>query len=371
MIKVLHIIQAYGGGISTLVKNLIVAADKEQIKQDVISFAYNNAEEYIKTLEENNAQVFLMPRPRIEGYKKFKSYVLEVLKNGEYDVVHCHSDGWRSSIFRKLSKKADVKTFCIHAHRTANNPGFVLNCKPYLLVNRYISKKNADIKFTCGRDAAKFIFGKCEFTTIPNGIDLDKALKAMSSDKKALRKSLSVKDDEILIFHVGQLVAQKNHQYIIKIAEELRSRGLKFKILLVGSGYLEDKINFMINDKSLVNEVKLIGRRNDIFELINAAQCVILPSTSEGLPTIAMESQIMRTPCFASDCVTDECDLGLGLVKFLRLNSVDNWINAITSADNSEPPETADVVDAFERNAYTSTGSAERYLSTLKRYLNK
>lgn len=369
MIKVLHIIQGYGGGVSSLVKNLIVASDKERIKQDVMSFTFENGEEFIKCLEHNGSKTFLMPRPRKDGYKAFKTFVLDVIKNGGYDVVHCHSDGWRSTIFKKLTAKAGIKLFCVHAHRTSNNPGFVQNNSVYLAVNRRISKKNADIKFTCGAEAAGFIYGDCDFITIPNGIDADKCTLVTSMDRNDLRKSLDIKDDELMLFHAGRFVVQKNHEYIIKIAEKLRDKGASFKILLAGTGDLFENVQSLIKEKSLENYVMLLGRRSDIYELMYAADCVILPSTSEGLPTVVMESQAIGTPCCTSDRVTHECDLGLGLVKFLNLDNIDAWIDALTDLKQFTCPSRAVIDDVFDKSAYTSTGSANRYFNTLSKQL--
>lgn len=366
MIKVLHIIQGYGGGISSLVRNLIVASDKSLIQQDVMSFIYENADDFIKCMDDNSAKVFLMPRPRVEGYKNFKNYVLKVLRDGNYDVVHCHSDGWRSTVFRRLSKKAGVKIFCVHAHRTSNNPGFIQNNFLYLKINRYISSRNADIKFACGEEASEFIYGKCEHVTIPNGIDLDKCSHALRLYRNTIRENLNVLPDEILVFHAGRFVVQKNHDFIIRIAESLRDAGVKFKMLLAGTGDLENQVKTLISDKGLQNYVYLLGRRDDVYKLIYAADCMILPSTSEGLPTVVMESQIMSTPCCVSDKVTSECDFNLGLVNFIPIDSVKPWISAISDIKNIEKPTREEIEETFKKNAYTSKGAAQRYYSTLK-----
>ena len=115
MLKVLHLIQGYGGGISSLVKNLILSADKTQIQQDVMSFAYQDGELFVEELEQRGSGVYIMPRPRKAGYFSFQKYVLKIMREGEYDIVHCHTDGWRSTIFKRLAKKAGISTFCIHA----------------------------------------------------------------------------------------------------------------------------------------------------------------------------------------------------------------------------------------------------------------
>ncbi len=372
MIKVLHIIQGYGGGVSSLVRNLIVASDKACIRQDVMSFIYENGEEFIEVLRQNGSETFLMPRPRKSGYKSFKNYVLKVMKDGGYDVVHCHSDGWRAVIFKKLSKKAGIKLFCIHAHRTSNNPGFIQNNSAYFKFNRFLSRKNADIKFTCGTEAARFIYGDCDdYVTIPNGIDLNKCNNVLSLNRVELRKNLGIDENEIMIFHAGRFVVQKNHGFIIDIADKLRAKDVKFKFFLAGSGDLEPQVKALIQEKGLEANVKLLGRRNDIYELMYASDCVILPSTSEGLPTVAMEAQVMGIPCFASDNVTAECDMMLGLVDFLSINTVDPWVESIINLKNVSTPSREVIEDAFNKSAYTSIGSFKRYLSTLQLKLSK
>ena len=367
MIKVLHIIQGYGGGVSSLVRNLIVASDKSCICQDVMSFIYENGEEFIECLNQCGSKTFLMPRPRKSGYKNFKDYVLKVMKDGGYDAVHCHSDGWRAVIFKKLAKKAGIKLFCIHAHRTSNNPGFIQNNSIYLKFNRFLSRKNADIKFTCGTEAARFIYGDCDdYVTIPNGIDLNKCNLVLSKNRAELRNNLNVRENDIVVFHAGRFVVQKNHGFIIDIADKLRENNVNFKLLLAGSGDLEPHVKALIEERGLEDNVMLLGRRNDIYELMYASDCVILPSTSEGLPTVVMESQVMGTPCLVSDNVTAECDMKLGLVKFLSINSVGPWIEFLTNLNEFQASSREVIVDTFNKNAFTSAGSFQRYLSTLQ-----
>lgn len=372
MLKVLHLIQGYGGGISSLVKNLILSADKSQLRQDVMSFTYENGEVFVEELEKNGSRVYLMPRPRKEGYSAFKSYVLEVMKEGGYDVVHCHSDGWRSSIFKSLAKKAGIPLFCIHAHRTSNNPGAIQNSRIYIKLNQWISRKNADIRFTCGAEAAKFIYGTADSAVlVPNGISLERCNKAMLADASQMKKELGIGEDEAVLLHAGRFVVQKNHTFMVDIAHELHRRGLRFRMLFAGTGELEKQVREKVCEKGLSDAVLFLGRRNDVYELMMIADGMLLPSTSEGLPTVVMEAQAMGLNSLVSDNVSRECDLGLGLTSFLPIEDASLWADAVEGLKAHQDVSREQIEKELIRNAYTSQESLARYIEALKDKIKK
>lgn len=367
MLKILHVIQGCGGGVASLIGNLIGSADKTRVQQDVLSFSYDNGEVFVEQLKQNGSQMFLLPRPRKEGYGAFRSYMLKVLKEGQYDVVHCHTDGWRSILYRSIAKEAGVPLFCIHAHRASNDPGFLGQNRAFIKLNQMISRKNADIPFACGEEAAKFIYGDTDdFVVIPNGIHPQRCREAAQADSQALKASLGIKD-EIVILQVGRLVTQKNHGFTLEIAGELKRRGILFKMLIAGTGGLEQSIREKLEAQGLTDCVQLLGRRNDIYELMAMADVMILPSLYEGLPTVAIEAQAMGLYSLVADTVTAECDMGLGLVRRLPIDSgAECWAEAI-AGHRPAAPESARIEQALESNAYTAEASKGRYISALSR----
>lgn len=367
MLKILHVIQGCGGGVASLIGNLIRSTDKVAVVQDVLSFSYENGETFVEELKKNGSKMFLLPRPRKEGYGTFRKYMLKVLKEGCYDVVHCHTDGWRAILYRSIAREAKVPLFCIHAHRASNDPGFLGQNRLFIRLNQAISRKNADIKFACGTEAAKFIYGDVDdFVTIPNGINLRRCEDATKVDKLALKASLGIEADRIVILQVGRLVTQKNHDFTVQIARELKNRDVAFKLLIAGTGDLEQSIRQKLEDQALTDYVDLLGRRNDIYELMAMADVMILPSLYEGLPTVAIEAQAMGLYSLLADTVTAECDLGLGLIRRLPIaNGADCWAEAIVAGRETEKPQREQIRQVLEANAYTAEASVRHYLTTL------
>lgn len=372
MLKVLHIIQGCGGGVASLLGNLIRTADKEEIRQDVMSFTYENGERFIEILEEAGSQMFLLPRPRKEGMKAFKRYMLEVMRANGYDVVHCHTDGWRSSIYRKVARKAGVPVFCIHAHRASNDPGLLGSSKAFIRLNQWCSRKNADIKFACGEAAAKFIYGDVDdHVVIPNGIDLEKCHGAAMSDRTVLRSQLGIRDGQIVVLQVGRLVTQKNHGFTVRIARALEEQGIPFKLLVAGTGGLEQQIRGELEAQGLTDRVTLLGRRDDVYRLMAMADVMILPSLYEGLPTVAIEAQAMGLYSILADTITSECDMGLGLVRQLPIDGgATCWAEAISHCREIPVPPQDQIDQALLRNAYTAETSVQRYVRTLDRHIS-
>lgn len=373
MLKILHVIQGCGGGVSSLIGNLVRSADKTAVHQDVMSFTFENGDVFVKELEENGCKTFLLPRPRKDGLAAFRDFAVKVMKEEKYDVVHCHTDGWRTILYRDLAREAGVPLFCIHAHRASNDPGFLGQNKMFIRLNQAISRKNADIKFACGRDAAKFIYGDVEdYVTIPNGIHLSRCRAAAKADKAALRASLGIAEGQIVVLQVGRLVTQKNHGFTVEIAAALKKMGVPFKLLIAGTGGLEQSIRDQLTQRDLEDCVALLGRRDDIYELMTMADVMILPSLYEGLPTVAVEAQAMGLYSILADTITSECDLGLGLIRQLPIDDGARcWAEAVAACRSVTAPETCKIEQVLEENAYTADGAARRYIGALRQKIDK
>ncbi len=205
----------------------------------------------------------------------------------------------------------------------------------------------ADYYFACSDKAGEFCYGKKvikqkNYRIIHNGVDCDKfEFKPMVREE--IRKKLGLKD-ECVILNVGRLEEQKNHRYLLDIAAEMKKQGKKFKILIAGEGVLRSELENIIKRNSLENEVLLLGLREDIDQLMQAADIFILTSLFEGLPVAGVEAQASGLPCIFSDTITKEIDI-TGRVQFVSLkDKVQSWIDAIFIALKYKRENTSDLI---------------------------
>ena len=84
----------------------------------------------------------------------------------------------------------------------------------------------------------------------------------------------------------------------------------------------------IINDKCIEDKTILLGRRENINELINVFDIFCLPSLYEGFPGVAVEAQANGLPCLLSDRITHSTKI-IESLDFLSIDSIDVWVEQL------------------------------------------
>ncbi len=175
------------------------------------------------------------------------------------------------------------------------------------------------------------------------GIDVKKfAGVSESIDREAKRKKLGVKGSDILLLSVGELNDNKNHGVVIKALGELEKAGKLVNnhivYMIAGAGNTKDELEALAKKESV--DLRLLGFRKDVSELLTAADIFIIPSIREGLNVSLMEAMASSTPCLAGNIRgnVDLIDSGEGGELFnpqdvksaadaisTEINQRDNW----------------------------------------------
>lgn len=365
--KVLHIFSGYGGGISSLLVNLI-ENKSDDFDFDVMAFSLNNGEQFIERLAKVGCQAYEMPRPRIDGYKAFNTYVKRIMSSKQYDAVHCHITGWSMLPFYIMARRAGIKSFFLHAHTTKYDRKLD-RMFPVNQLNKLINYKCSNGFFTCSDLAADYIYGsytrRRKPILIPNGITEEKFLDEITDEQRErYRKLLGITTNETVLLHVGRFSPAKNHDFMLKFANSLKKQGLQFKLLLVGDGELLETVKNECSCLNLNDLVLFLGRRMDISYLMQFCDLMILPSIYEGLPTVAVECQAAGTPMLLASHITKQCDMGLGLLEFLPLESMGKWIIAFTARKGKADRNNA--LKVIEEKGFTASIAGREYCNALK-----
>jgi glycosyltransferase EpsF len=371
--RVLHIFSGYGGGISSLILNLLENKSKD-FTFDIMAFSYKGGERFLKRVHAIGTESYLMPRPRLEGWKKFWDFINQVMVAHAYDAVHCHIDGLRAVPFQRAAVRHHIHTFILHAHKTQYERHF--DMLPFV---RYMNQRTnygiATDYMTCSKLAADFIFGskyllKRKATLIHNGVNISAYKTALSiKQQQAYNQEFGVEEDTLVFMHVGRFNLQKNHDFILQLIVQLKMECRPFVFLFAGDGELFTEVYAKASRMGILNSVRFIGHRNDIPYLLKYADLLILPSTWEGLPTVAIESQAAGTPIILSDSITRECDMNLGLVKFLPITSTSIWTEAMISRVRKEYPSPEKCLSMIQKNGFTAGSAGESYCNCLKKII--
>jgi len=122
-------------------------------------------------------------------------------------------------------------------------------------------------------------------------------------DRRAARRRLGLPEDRPLVLFVGNMVPVKNVETLIAAAAILRTRGMDFRLLLVGRGRLENAMRRKCRALGLEEHVRFIGPvpHDNLPDWYRAANLTVLPSWSEGIPNVLLESMATRVPFVASN----------------------------------------------------------------------
>lgn len=80
----------------------------------------------------------------------------------------------------------------------------------------------------------------------------------------------------------------------------------------------------------IAGQVRFLGLRKDIPELLGALDGFLLPSLYEGLGIVLIEAQAAGVPCLVSEEVPREADLELGMISRLPADdTAERWAEGI------------------------------------------
>jgi glycosyltransferase involved in cell wall biosynthesis len=135
-------------------------------------------------------------------------------------------------------------------------------------------------------------------TVVHNGIDPD---RFASTDRTQARQLLSLADDELAILHVARFHPVKDHATALRAFSRIVTQSPRARLILVGDGAQRPTIEALVRELSLHHHVRLLGVRDDIPQLLLAADLFILTSLSEGISVTLLEAMAARLPIAATD----------------------------------------------------------------------
>ncbi|QOL26573.1 glycosyltransferase [Thalassotalea sp. LPB0316] len=357
-IRVLQVIPQLGpGGISSVVMNWLRESNEERVKFDFICF---NDGPLRAELEKSGSQVFCIPTFR-QSPKQHITQVQAIFKakQGGYDVIHVHNS-FKNFVMLGLAKRHGIPVRVCHSHTSGLESTWLA---PVFSVIKQLTKKFSNQFVACGDKAGKFLFGDDDFLILNNAIKVEKFLpsKERQAEISSVLTKYHLPSDKQLIIHVGRFSEVKNHQFLLTLASHVNlNKNIHF--VCVGDGPLKQALANDIIEMRQTERFSLLPANNDIASLLNAASAFIMPSLFEGISVALLEAQAAKLPCYISDTISLEADIGLALVEFLPLDTPDDWVEQL----NHLQPSLLDndtVKQAFNYRKYSIDTVVEQLLS--------
>ena len=132
--------------------------------------------------------------------------------------------------------------------------------------------------------------------TIRNGLHHRPATRS----REAVRAALGLGLETPVLLLAARFTAQKNHAALIGALPRLLDRRTDLVLLLAGTGPLEAALRTSAAEAGVAHAVRFLGRREDVPDLLAAADLMVLPSRFEGLPLALIEAAAAGVPVVAT-----------------------------------------------------------------------
>lgn len=106
---------------------------------------------------------------------------------------------------------------------------------------------------------------------------------------------------EIICGTLGRLEKEKNQIFFIKLSAALRGKGIAHKILIGGSGSLENELKQAAVSQGLSDNIIFCGFLRNVKDLLMSCDIFILPSLWEGFGFVLAEASLCKKPIIAFD----------------------------------------------------------------------
>ena len=229
------------------------------------------------------------------------AFALASQKNvGEYDIViSYHQETTAKTMvtgFGKFALKkcaAKKRIAWVHADFLSTKLATHSNLKTYQQFDKIVSvSKTAMVRFTTAYPSLQ---GKCDFCYNP----LPVAEISEKSDKDA--DLLTRTQDDVILFSACRLVPEKGLVPALENLLPVFENNQNLKWFIAGSGPEESKLQLIIREHKLEEQIILLGFLQNPFPYMKKADYLFLPSLHETFGMVVGEAHVLGTPVIASD----------------------------------------------------------------------
>lgn len=323
------------GGIETYLIEQFRHLDKSTIDYDFVNITGEYSICYEDEILASDSKIFkVVSRHKNPLLHYWQWFNILSQNKGVYDVIVLNTNSLEYVFPLVLGKIFGIPVRVIHSHNSGFENKQGLARRLLVGMNKKLLAWSANLRFACSQFAGQWMFKDNPYHVIYNAIDIHK-YDADLIVREETRNALGL-HTELTLLHVGRFSYQKNHSFLLDIFKEVHAIQPDSVLLLVGDTTEESEflteVKRKIKEYGLANAVRLLGRRDDINKIMQAADVLVMPSFFEGLTVVGIEAQASDLPLLLSDTVTKELEL-LPSTQFISLEAGPTaWAEAIVNS---------------------------------------
>lgn len=296
-IKVLECIRQgqIGGGESHLL-SLVENLDRSRFDPVVLSFTDGPMVERLQKLQVKTHVIYTERPFDITKWTKVK----ELLRAEQPDLIHAHGTRAGSNTLWAARSLKIPLIYTIHGW-SFHNDQHPLVRHLRVMGERYLTARSAvniSVSASNRQSGLDHIPG-LRAVVINNGIDQDRFSPFKTFGN--IRTQLNIPTGEVLVLFIARFTSHKQPLALIRAFREALFSLPGMHLLMVGDGDQKAEGLQLVKEMNLEHKVRFEAFRQDVPELLAAADIFVLPSLWEGLPIGLLEAMAMGKAVIATN----------------------------------------------------------------------
>ncbi len=216
------------------------------------------------------------------------------LRDNAVDLVNTHSsiDSWLTAVARLGLKPRVpiVRTRHISAPVSQN------------VTTRWLYSAGADRVITTGESLRvglieRLRLAPARILSVPTGADTARFTPRTPQQRAAMRHTLGIPADALVIGIAATLRSWKGHDYLLEAFEQLAAEHDQLHLLIAGDGPRRTNVETAREASRFGDRIHIIGHRDDVPDVLSAIDIFSLPSyANEGVPQAIVQAMAMQKP---------------------------------------------------------------------------
>lgn len=296
-IKVLECIRQgqIGGGESHLL-SLVENLDREVFEPVVLSFTRGPMVDRLKAMEVKTEVIYTERPFDITKWWKVRKFIRD---NG-VNIVHAHGSRANSNILWAAHSLDIPVVYTIHGWSFHQDQQAAVR-KIRIMGEKYLTQRsdlNISVSASNQQTGKEFI-QSFDSVVVTNGINLSKFNPANSY--KDIRRELGIDAHTILVLFIARFTSHKQPLSLIRAFQSAVATFPGMHLLMVGEGDEKKEAEQLVAAHKLEKAVTLLPFRQDVPDVLAAADIFVLPSLWEGLPIGLLEAMAMGKAVIATN----------------------------------------------------------------------
>ncbi len=202
-------------------------------------------------------------------------------------------------------------------------------------------------------------------TAIPNGVPIPPPLP--DSERARRRAELGLAPDDLAIFAVGRMTAQKRPLLFLEIAARILARVPEAKFFWIGDGPLAGEWDARAAALGISSQAQRLGWREEVTPLLASGDLLLHTAEYEGMPFAVLEAMAAGLPCAVSEGIHREMPF-LDETNSVRLSEDNAGIEVL--GDRAELARRANAARALAASRFSTEAMATAYEALYREALN-